>query len=249
MRRFVITGCGRSGTNYIATVMRRMGVSCGHENVFRHQSRPPFDFHGYDGDASWLAAPWLTSLPDDVVAIHQLRDPMPTIRSWVSTGLFDRVRLEGGLIRHLGKRLLHAPPAGYYAHRVFVRRHAPEVFTERGPVTRAARYWVDWNRMVEHASAGHPYLSFGLGQIDEGLVTRILDLIEVPNHDRIGEALSSVPHDVNARPPRAQVTDDDVLSGPLGTQVIELAERHGLTPPRSSRAGTTTRTPLPGAGR
>jgi len=81
--KFLIVGTGRCGTGYISRVLTRVGVKCGHENVFSiHGIKPNKD---YIGDASWLAVPFLPNFdPESVFVVHQIRHPFKTIGSLVS---------------------------------------------------------------------------------------------------------------------------------------------------------------------
>lgn len=80
--RFLITGCGRSGTKYMATVLQTIGLDVGHERL------------GRDGAVSGIWTVESDSYPSfhqqgprphfDLV-LHQVRHPLPTIGS-VTTG-------------------------------------------------------------------------------------------------------------------------------------------------------------------
>ncbi len=64
----VITGCSRSGTQYIAKALYVLGFKIGHWNVL-----------GEQGISSDLVAPW--KLIDDCLILHQVRDPLKQIGS------------------------------------------------------------------------------------------------------------------------------------------------------------------------
>ena len=74
---FLITGCGRSGTLYTATLLQQAGLDVGHECT------------GVDGAVSSLWAVrdshyplyHAQSCPDFDVALHQVREPLVTIAS------------------------------------------------------------------------------------------------------------------------------------------------------------------------
>jgi hypothetical protein len=79
-----ITGCGRSGTTFSSKVLKQMGLSIGHERLRK------------DGISSWYLVsknkkvPLGPSLHDlrkmDKVIIHQVREPLASISSMLSTG-------------------------------------------------------------------------------------------------------------------------------------------------------------------
>lgn len=64
----VITGCARSGTQYIAKALDALGFKIGHWNVL-----------GEQGISSDLLVPW--KLIDDCLVLHQVRDPIKQIGS------------------------------------------------------------------------------------------------------------------------------------------------------------------------
>ena len=65
--RVVITGCGRSGTSYIATVLQRHGLDVRHEEI------------GADGIVDWKWAPFVD--PAGIPIIQQIRHPLKVIAS------------------------------------------------------------------------------------------------------------------------------------------------------------------------
>lgn len=74
----LVTGCGRSGTGYMAECLQQAGLDVGHERL------------GADGISSWLwAAPFgpypvyhtQVSRPKFDVILHQVREPLATIGS------------------------------------------------------------------------------------------------------------------------------------------------------------------------
>lgn len=75
----VITGCPKSGTKYIATVLQKMGLDFNHEQWAK------------DGVADWRLAPGKKAEPWDgnthlsnfnnTVILHQVREPLNTISS------------------------------------------------------------------------------------------------------------------------------------------------------------------------
>jgi len=74
---FVVVGSGRSGTTYISTLLRKVGINCGHEEWFTpfvHQRKT-----GLDGDASWMAVPVLQEYGGKVLV--QGRHPLSVVRS------------------------------------------------------------------------------------------------------------------------------------------------------------------------
>lgn len=83
--RFVVTGCGRSGTKYMAHLLSAAGVECGHERAYNANRRGEWD-PGQRADSSWMAA---TYLPLDVPVVLLVRHPLAVVKSWTEIGFFD----------------------------------------------------------------------------------------------------------------------------------------------------------------
>src|SRR5688572_3312018 len=151
LTRFVVAGCSRSGTTYMAKLMSALGFPCGHERIFNiwricrigDFSEPMVAFFEPDskqGDASFLSIPYLGELPDKTVVLHQIRNPLEVIRS------------------HMGIRFFADPyqPSMYLAKEHlqilnFLRTHRPEILEAETEVGRCMRYWYHWNKMAELA--------------------------------------------------------------------------------------------------
>ena len=75
MKKLLITGCGRSGTEYIATVLQKLGIDTPHEHM------------GKDGVVDWSFASNKESgiagftANDFEIVLHQVREPMCVMRS------------------------------------------------------------------------------------------------------------------------------------------------------------------------
>lgn len=88
---FAVTGTGRCGTGYVAAVLKRCGLDCGHENWWtpdpkRVQAR-------LDGDSSWLALPDIETGRWSGAVIHIVRHPVDVVRSFVGLGFPDYVSI------------------------------------------------------------------------------------------------------------------------------------------------------------
>ena len=128
--RFVIIGTGRSGTAFISEYFRRAGVLISHEQYYTHKGpylRNPWRYWRTQGDASWLAVPFL---PDrGMVAIHQVRHPYKVIDSLFRIGFFD--------------------PAHDAAHAPFVAFARQHFRFSDDPLQSALRWYVEWNERCE----------------------------------------------------------------------------------------------------
>lgn len=85
--RFVVVGTGRSATQYASRLFKKLGIRCGHENVFtRHGLMDPRE--NIIGDSSWGAAPFLDEFHG--VVLHQVRHPLSVFNSMMGSPPADR---------------------------------------------------------------------------------------------------------------------------------------------------------------
>jgi len=183
VRRFLVTGAGRSGTGYIANVLTALGCLTGHEDIFGPKKLreaeeilwPP----DVPGDSSWLGAPYLDALPEGTVVLHQVREPVANVRSSLRIQFFRT-------------------PSWY---RSFAEQHAPALLVGSEP-ERCLRYWLEWNRMAERASTlpALEYYRYRLEDIDRKIVAEICLRIGLEARSaRIDEVLAQMPRDYNTR--------------------------------------------------
>lgn len=202
--RFVVTGTGRCGTQWISGVFNRLGLPCGHEAIFSHTRR---ENKGLVGDSSWMAAPFLGEL--DLVVFHQLRHPAKVIRSLTVSalsGLFQPGQPWGQFF------LEHCPEAAEYQE-----GRAPTI-------AWCAMMWMRWNQMIEpHSDFGYPLEGMG-----PGVVQYMLSVLgEERSLEEIKEALDRPP--VN-RHVEADVPELDpcVLEAlPFYEELREVAKGYG----------------------
>jgi hypothetical protein len=147
--RILLTGCGRSGTSYTATLLTALDVRCGHELVFRlpeivrGEVSWPEDL---PAESSWLAAPYLQLLPAETLVLHQVREPLAVLRSLRRVGLFET--------------------SGPF--RSFVAEHLGQELEAAAPLEAGLLYWDRWNGLVEQRArdAGLPYQRHRLEDLD-----------------------------------------------------------------------------------
>lgn len=120
--RFVlITGCGRSGTDFMSFLLKSCGLQIEHER------------DGIDGCVSWPMAvnnfsPW-GPLGEDVKFLHtfhQVRNPLHVITSW-----------------YINIQDLDCDEW------VFIRAHIPEIKREDSHLVHCSKYWYYWNLLAE----------------------------------------------------------------------------------------------------
>jgi len=84
-----------------------------------------------EADSSWLAAPFLDLAKGyDLTVVHQVRHPKKVIDSLGKCGVFEREKWYGNFCR-------------------FAYEHCPAMHDEPTVKERAARFYVDWNTMIE----------------------------------------------------------------------------------------------------
>jgi hypothetical protein len=189
VKRFVVTGCPRSGTTYATALFNALGVRCGHEDVYGPDQALgdlPVEWNGYDADSSWHAVPFLPL--DDVVVLHQVRHPLEVVRSIAGIRFLARADLPNKATRS-------------------VRQDAPEIFDAETEAERAAIMWRIWNQTAEE----HAAFTYRLEDIDAALVTQICGLLELDvSDDQVERALRDTPGNLNARARDESVTWESV---------------------------------------
>jgi hypothetical protein len=181
MRNFVVTATPRSGTTFTSVVLSRMGCRCGHEQVF--QPWKPWGFHGwgeFDGDASCYAVPYLYQLPRDTLVVHQVRDPLATIRSLANWGLFSPFSIRRHIVLPIARFTRGKPPRELALR--FMKVHSRDAWRRRdGDIARAAQHWVDWNRAIERQSQemGLEYVRFRVEDLRGAKLLELADSISV----------------------------------------------------------------------
>lgn len=85
----IVVGTGRCGTGFMAAMLTRAGIRCGHEEFFTSSGfEPPYSDHSQCADSSWLAVPFLDDFPDaTVVLVH--RHPVDVIASFLGIRFFE----------------------------------------------------------------------------------------------------------------------------------------------------------------
>jgi hypothetical protein len=243
---FVVTGCARSGTAYLAAVFSRLGLSCGHEVVFGPRTRRFEGFGEQHGDSSWLAAPFLPELPEDTLIMHRVRHPLRVVRSLLGVrffadrgpaflagdDLYTRVKWQ---VRHQLTRLGHVEPSSkgprpHLVYRRFLHHYAPQVWAEASPSDRALRYWCDWNQMILRHAGRSGYRRHHVESIDDDAVAAMLadiGLTVTPFH--VGLVTRVVSPELNSRRV-ADIDWDDLPGSPAKQDASTLAERLGYDP-------------------
>jgi hypothetical protein len=232
--QYVVTGTGRSGTVYLANLLTKCGLPCGHECVFtpwgldealaRLEGQAAIrvsaiavescgDWLGGVGglvaDSSYMAAPFLDhAVLHEAHILHVVRHPMDVINSFViGLNYFQQ----------------WIPPDPWHA---FIYTHVPELRLDYHPLERAALYYVRWNQMIERRAAGKPYFFCQLETVPGKLLAYL--------GRRCDDESLLAARKVNSRMAgKPEYTFEDIPSAPIRRELREMAERYGYPLPAS----------------
>jgi hypothetical protein len=208
-RRFVVTGWGRSGTAYMADLLRHVGVSCGHEWVYK-PSGP--DWGTRWGDSSWLAVPYLDDFDGPV--IHIVRDPYKVAESLIGSGMFDP-SLDGTA----------EVPLNADEFRQFVYKHIPGLEDLADPVERTVAFMEVWADRLEQ-------LDVPVYRVEDMDAEKLVEIVNQTGRPRpvrevdVAAAIENTPTNVNARRP-AVVVDWSQQNEKVKNVLDGLAVRYG----------------------
>lgn len=212
-RRLLITGTGRSGTFYVHRLLQNLGLDATHEILYGPggPSTWPAD---RDAESSWLAVPYLDDVPDDVLIVHQVRDPIEVGRSFLGRPFFRS-----------------GDPATPY--NTFVLRHSPHVFELRDARIRFIRHYLDWNAKAE-AKAERRHRLEDLRSAAE--VRQLLDAIGVDRSEAVvSQAIAKTSRRLNAGPRDESFSWTTLPKVPESKEFRALAQRYGYGPSRKSK--------------
>jgi hypothetical protein len=88
MDKYLITGCGRSGTSFMSQLFNNNNIKCGHEEQFSI-----FNYKNKNinySESSWLMTPFINDINDDFNIIRIYRNPILVIKSFLDTGFFHK---------------------------------------------------------------------------------------------------------------------------------------------------------------
>lgn len=250
--RLVVTGSGRSGTGFTATLLTSSGIVCGHEEIFGPWVKDFISLGRLRNDASWLAAPHLTSLPARTLVVHQTRHPLAVARSYLGIGFFAEASMEvsrgdvvgastrkgRAILFSGGSRLLkdggilgsrHARRADFIG---FVRKHAPAVLEGKTELERFNRFWLHWNLLIESGAkkAGLSYIRCRVEDWSADLVLHVAEeagAASLISRRSVEAALQSTPPDINSRERKSDYEWSELKRARGGEEVEELAHLYG----------------------
>lgn len=207
MPKLIITGCGRSGTKYISTVLTAVGVKCYHEVFFgAHLARNDVyrtDVEDVPAEASWLAAGAEKYIALGTVVAHQTRNPVCVIRSMMGIKSFVR---QTSYLKYLYRCLAE---------------HNLEDLNE---INACMEFWIRWNAMAENIT-GFRY------RIEDFSVVRLIDLCRAAGKSMTpadaNAVLRKAHKKVNSRNRDHSVSWESLPSGDRKSRLLEAAEYYG----------------------
>jgi hypothetical protein len=201
---FLVTGCGRSGTNYTSVLLNACGVLCGHEAVFYPTTTTP-QWGSWQAEASWLAVPHLGTLSKELPIYHQVRNPLEVLRSF------------------LGFKFFSAPfdDAGHGPYLRAIQKHDPAIFSFADPLHRAMMYWIRWNQAAE----AHSCMTYRVEDLDARSLEQLCG--EGLDPEKVAHALASTSRRSNGRKRDENLGWSNIPQSALGTQLRDMAERYG----------------------
>lgn len=144
-----------------------MGLPCAHEWGF-NLAGPLRWSDEYQGEASWLAAPFLRDLPQDVTVLHQRRDRVQAAVSLVRSGFFA----EGDAYR-------------LWAEEWLPDRDSPD------PLARALGFHDAWHRLITDGLTDRIHISYRVEDLTEALLRRLCAFLgHIPTKPRLWDALT-----------------------------------------------------------
>ena len=214
MKKFIITGTGRSGTGYIATLLTSLGVHCGHENVFRPDTiHNDIEFGPYSGDASWLAAPFISQLTNNMLVFHQVRNPIAVARSFIGIGFFN----DHPTADHM-PYLRFLNDVGGFQHLESLEE-------------RFMFHWVHWNQYVEEQVkyAGLSYQRYRLEDVTPEMIRHMILLPLGLEYDEslIRKAQEKIGTKTNRRTRNLAISNQTLKQYPMYAQFESLANEYG----------------------
>lgn len=179
---FIVTGCGRSGTMFLARLFNMLGVRTSHEEFFTAYTPPRaiLDFQVWlrraktDGEVSNLACPAVRGIAPEVHRAVLVRNPIAVIASLVGGGEFS-------------------PESRYRPNVKFAFRHCPELDHDDSPVVLAMKYWLYWNRLALFAGDAKPFRVEDISRGNGKHAIRMLEYLGVTvDRDECGDLLDKI---------------------------------------------------------
>lgn len=210
--KFVVASTPRSATRYITAVLNKAGILTTHELLCK-------DCHCWWGafecpiiaEVSWLLPPRLDKMPSEIILLHQIRHPVPTINSIIRTHHMEPTKTRN-------TRWLFGPAT----EKLGLHRWPGDA------LGRAIYFWCEWHKAILEKSKCTPnYYRYQIETVlaaELSLVLHGATPVDVqPFLPRLQRALTDVAKDYNVAGRRTFTIGWDDLT----TEAKELAGRFG----------------------
>lgn len=176
--RLLIVSAPRSGTGYASALFTAIGFPTGHELVYTYQE--PVEWK-LPGESSWLAAPFLSDQPEDVVIFHQRRDPLLSAVSNVVRGFFT-VEAE-------------------QPWREFAEKWVTTIDSV-SELERAMDFHQKWHQLIDGQLVDRTHVNYRVEDLDADLLIRLCHFFDFePDRNTVIEALAAIPRNTNTDRP------------------------------------------------
>jgi hypothetical protein len=124
--KYLITGCPRSATLYMALLFQTAGIPIAHEQYFGVPGAGYWLNYAI-GESSSMAVPFLSKVPSGTKVIHIVRDPLKVVTSLYEWGLFESDK---------------------YWFSLMMKDYFPSIFEFKG-LDKYLHFYIGWNRQIE----------------------------------------------------------------------------------------------------
>lgn len=210
--KFIVTGIGRSGIKYTSALLTNAGITCSWEQAFK-SNRHDISLLKTQGDASWFAAPFISELPKNTVILHQTKDPLEWLNSWLKVSPNWRFQFSNFIDDNCG----------------FFR------WKDGSHPSADMRLYVAWNEMIEKTALENnlTYLRYKLEDLDFRKIMEISALTRFKvSQIQAFNAVKNTNKKTNASKPLdtyVPVTWETLPQGPELTEFRIITEKYGYT--------------------
>lgn len=186
----------------MAAAMTALGLPCGHEAVFGLPGRGQEWSAEYPGSSSWLAAPFLDQLDEDIIVVHQRRSPVAAAESLIRHGFFD-------------------PASPYFA---FARKWVS--LPETGDTGDALDFIMRWHRLIHARLLDRPHICYSIEELtaSPAMLVRLARVLGAdPTAEQIAD-FRAIPANLNSNLNGAGIFAFDVSSGVTYSECAKLWE-------------------------
>lgn len=174
--KYCVTASPRSGTRYIAAVLNKLGLNCGHEFYIGFAHYPNLRLITeakleFFGDSSWISAPFLRLLPENSWILHQVRDPVKMLNSCLVT--------DGGRFKQFPA--VKNPYHDFAFSMVDTSGWPTDKGIEQAKI-REQLWWIQWMNLIEREKQYRPdrYIRYRVEDVDKPFLIDLINKLNPP---------------------------------------------------------------------